>query len=187
MAKLKLLGSNHNCDDLNIGGYGAYGYVTCTDELATYNRSKREMSPTTHVQGQLLEVGEAHSFAGAPTGKGYFRKFDAVVDMTSFEGTWTGGEGSVKIEQTVKVRMGGMSTATMEEILAWLSCCGTCFVIPDKMGQHWEFGNKLNPAKVTKAALKNDKDGSYIEVEIMPTFPPRVIDVVALPLDIVPN
>lgn len=190
---MALVNFTPDCDSLNVGGVEVDVYYTCVDELAADPKStaevKKMMTPAqVPAVGDENRIGENYSFAGAGAGKGYWRKMTVISDTGMIETNGTRKEDTVKIENNFKFKLKGFGAVEKEFAERVAACCGMSYIIVDKNGVAHELGRKSAPA--TLNTFKGGTGGDFrgFEYDIMQNGKtPRTLDLLAYPLDTIPN
>lgn len=175
-------------DTLNIGGIEVDIYFTCASELANDPKSKNQLTVPVTTAGASNEVGEAYSFAGAPTGEGFWRKMRIISDTGMLDTKGTVKEGTAKVETKLKFKLKGFGKVEKEFAEKVSACCGLVLLVTDKSSVTHEVGRKSSPATVVSftGGTGGDFRGFDYEIEANGRTP-RTVDLVAFPPDLTPN
>lgn len=128
-----------------IPGTKAKLYFTFFDEITSWPQTKEQLGGSN--QGDSKIFGEAWDFTAAPTGKGFWREVDILVDTGALNDTLEGEVGGHSIVNRLPFFLEGAEAAQREffdQMVANEGC--VLWMIGDKNGNYPVLGNKDFPA-----------------------------------------
>jgi hypothetical protein len=195
---MDLKGVVNVCGTPNPPGTKAKLRLTVKGELAVWPKTRAEVklaaSPAqVPAQGDTKILDEAFSFAGAPSGKGYWREYDILIDKGNLTAVLEGELGGQGYKGTIPFTLVGMGAAQLEfaDMLVAYSGC-LIASISGRNGLDYVLGNLDIPVQVESAELglgtKNGELSGGNYVLMAPTgFTPMLYNGATHGFDITPN
>lgn len=193
MATLKVFQVPGTCPAKLPAGTEIEVYITCSCELAGFPRTKYVMDPILNINpGDTVELGENFSFAGAPSGTGYWRKYIAVVNKNKVDVTKIGEEGSEALSAGITFTIAGTSKEQVEfsDTLVKLSGCLVAMIRPRGSVLMEGIGTKGLPATVDTVTMDGGEkagDPNNAVYRMKTDATPWFINDTTYPIDVTPN
>jgi hypothetical protein len=133
----------------NAAGTTSTAYMAPASEFATFPAFQTNTAPG---DGKSVLLTGNFDFAGAGSGKGYFREIGLVLEKNGVQRKAVGGRGSRSIEETLTFYVAGADQKQLEWFRNQLNIPGV-WLIKDKNGVTHCLGTKEDPAFMEEADM----------------------------------
>lgn len=166
MCDLKPL--TRNCGDATPPGTRAVLYLAPAEEFTAWPQTLLQTTPATTVAGANKIYDDAFAFVATP-GKGYWRKYDILVDSGLVNSNSVGEPGNLSFQNDVAFFLTGTTAERMDFAEKVANCCLVAMIQSREDEENMiVLGRNDDPAKVqeikmTTGAKVGDKaGGAYI-------------------------